>query len=877
MFNLETAISTWLSQFSHRDAYTPPDVKEIERHIRDHVKVLIEYGLGPEEAFRAATRDFGGFDSSDDEYGKVYWAKAGSGSPFANKLRAHLSLIKHYLVSSTRALKSNAGFSSINIVGLAIGLAASFLIFIFVTHEYSYDLFHEDGDRLHRLLLETNQGPMRPRTQFVLPPIAHAEIPGVDAYVRISNDQSMFIGVGNESFPERGYFSVDSTFFEVFDYDLISGDLESALDAPDGIVVTESLARKYFGSIDVIGERLVINQNSERTITAVAADPPSNSHLQFTMLDPIPNFVANWGSSLTNWSTREIHTYFRLTPGVSPSTIESGLNELALRHGGDQLPTPPSYRLQRLENIHLHSSGFGRDIQPQGDIQYVRLFAAIALLILLIAAVNYVNLATARSLGRSRETGLRKVVGATRSQLISQYLGESVLVSGAALVIAVAFVMLTMPSLNDLTQSSFSGASTGLKWLVLLAASLFVGLAAGIYPALLQSRYEPAIVLKRLHLGSSKSMLRSVLVIFQFGVTTILIIGSVMLFRQLQFIRSADLGFEPENTLVVLVPGSLIGGYDAYRAAISGHPGVIDVTASSNIPPESWGTPTFTPSGSDTTFSAKLYSVDFNFMDVMEMETVAGRNFSSVFGADSMSSFIINEAAVLAMGSTPEGVIGREANLGWVGRDGTIVGVVKDFHFRSMRSQIAPVVMTVAPGFFWKVIVKVHPRNTEQVLSHLKDAWEAHAPGWTFNYTFLDDSISADYGADHRFGRLIGWLTGLSIFLACIGLFGLVSFSTKQRTKEIGVRKVLGASTTGLLGLLSREYAKLLLIAFLLAMPLAWWFAQSWLPGFAYAVQMDAWAFLTSALIVTLVAALSITSQTIRAAMGRPVESLKYE
>jgi len=238
MFNLETAISTWLSQFSHRDAYTAPDVKEIERHIRDHVKILVGHGLTAENAFRTPTREFGGFESSDNEYGKVYWAKAGSRSPLANRIHAHLSLARHYLTSSTRALKSSAGFSSINIVGLAIGLAASFLIFVFVSHEYSYDSFHEDGDQLHRLLLETNQGPMRPRTQFVLPPIAHAEIPGVDAYVRISNDQSMFVGVGDESFPERGYFSVDSTFFEVFDFDLIAGDPGRALDAPDGIVIT---------------------------------------------------------------------------------------------------------------------------------------------------------------------------------------------------------------------------------------------------------------------------------------------------------------------------------------------------------------------------------------------------------------------------------------------------------------------------------------------------------------------------------------------------------------------------------------------------------------------------------------------------------------
>lgn len=878
MFVLETAIDTWINQYRYRPSYSECDIREIESHVREHIRVLMESGEAEESAFRQATAEFGDIHSSDDEYGKVFWGKKGGRGPWWHRIQAGRDLLAHYFRSSLRSLAAHPGFSTVNVFGLAVGLCAAFLMLLFVRQETSYDTFHPQAEQIHRILLRSPQDTYSSRSQFVLPPSALESIPGIESYARLSWERTNILTVEGESWQQRRFFSVDSTFFEVFGYELIAGDPQTALDAPDALVMAESTARRLFGHIDILGERILVNQSQEYFVSGIAADPPPGSHLQFEVLDAISNFENSYGDGLNDWSTTESHNYLKLTAGASPETVTREMQALAAsRMGESEFDQMGGYELQPITRTHLYSSDVVRDIQEQGDIRYIQLLQAIALLILAISMANYINLATARSLGRARETGMRKVVGASRQQLLTHYLGEAVLVALAAAFVAFILALVVQPYMAQVTDSHIDRSFLVSGWPLLLAVGLLTGLLAGLYPAVLQSRIAPSAAMKAEGFGSTRSGLRNVMVVFQFVVTTALIMGAVILVKQLRFIQTMDLGFDKENVLVIRVPGSQIGSYEALRQALTNEPGIQAVTASSNIPPEAWGTPAFTPAGSDSSISTKLYSVDFNYLDVMGMDLVSGRSFDSGRSLDSTSAFIINEAAVRALGYTPESAIGKEASLGWVNRTGQIIGVVEDFHFRSARNTVAPVALTVAPGFFWKVLIRFRASEATRVLEFTEQTWNSLAPGWPFDRVFLDEAIAADYGDDRRMGHLLGFLSLMAVCLASIGLFGLVSFSTRKRGAEIGIRKVLGASVAGLLALLCRDYARLVAIGFMLGMPLAWWLGKSWLNEFAYATTIGMDVFLQAALLVLAVAAVSIFSQTLRAATANPVTAIRSE
>ena len=690
----------------------------------------------------------------------------------------------------------------------------------------------------------------------------------------ISNSRSK---VENDVWTETGYFAVEPTFFHVFSYPLLSGDPDLALRSPESIVVTESMARKYFGRTDVLGETIVVNQSASKIVTAVAADPPRESHLQFAFLVPFSEYSDDWGEAFQRWDTAETYAYIRLQEGASSAALEHALPGILTNYLSADDVARRSYRLQPLSDIHLHSAGITSELQPQGDIRIIRLFAAIASIVLLIASVNYVNLATARSMMRAKEAGLRKVMGAHRRQLTLQYLGESVAMSLVGGLVAVLLAIGFIPLLNTLLGTGFQTGDVLALTPALGGLAMLLGMCSGLYPALVQARVQPALILKGLQQRAGRSYMRDTLVVIQFTVAIILIIGSVVLYRQMLFIQSTDLGFDGDHRIVVRIPGAEIGQAPELRAAISNLPTVRAVTASSNIPSESWGYPAFTPAGSDSTYRVKLYSVDFEFVEVMGLHLVSGRPFSGSRGADSTGAFILNEAAVNALGWTPEAALGQTGHLGWVNREGTVIGVVKDFHFRSLRQQVEPMVLTVAPDFWWKLIVLVKPGQTAETLAGIEEAWKRIVPGWNFEFDFLDESVAAMYAEEERMAGLVGVLTVIAAILAGLGLFGLVSFVTQRRTREIGVRKVLGASTMRLILLLSREFAILLVIAFLLAAPLAWWAASAWLDGFAYDFGLGVNVFLAAAVGVMLLATVSVVGQTLRAARMSAVDAIRTQ
>ena len=878
MFDLEKAIAAWRHQFTYRRLFLREDVDELERHVRDQVRDLMRRGMAEEAAFREALHAMGDFAGAEEEYQKVYWGKLKQKRRRLNEIMWRLTMLANYLKVALRNLRKYKFYAFINVAGLAIGLACCFLILLYVQDERSYDRYHEKADTIYRVIIERPNRPLRARSEYLLAPTLQAEFPFVEQGVRLSRPGTHFVTREDQAFTETNVFYADSTVFDLFSFPLLRGDPETALADPNALVITASMARKYFGEDDPLGQTLLFDQRREMVITAVAADVPTNSHFRFDFLAPMSVFRANWGAGLEEWRNAEIYTYLQIPDAEARATLEATFPSFIDRHLGPDASANQAYHLQPLTDIHLHSVGVGWEIVPQGDIRYVYTFSTIALLILLIACINFINLATARAAKRSKEVGLRKVVGAQRGQLIQQFLSESLLISFVALLLGVVLIALALPTLNALTGKSFTLGDMLAHSLSLLALALVVGLLSGSYPAFALSRFRPVVVLKGRLQGQTKGIsIRNVLVVFQFTITAVLIFGSLIAYQQLDYMQNKDLGFEQAETVVVRVPGSQIGTYPTYKAALSGLPGVQAVTASSHVPPATWGYPGLTPHGSDSTVAMKLFAVDFGFIEMLGLEMATGRGFDQAFATDSAEALILNETAVRQLGWTNTNALGQRARLNWVNKEGTVVGVVKDFHFRSLRQQIQPAVFTIAPRFYWNVVVKIDPAQTAEALAALDEAWQAVVPGFPFTYSFLDAQIGAQYRADAQLGQLIGALTLLSIVLACLGLLGLAAFMTEQRTKEIGVRKVLGASVTAIVSLLSKDVVRLILLAFVLAAPLAYLAANQWLKDFAYRIDIGLTPFLLTATLVLLLGLLTVGYQTLRAAMADPVQTLRYE
>ncbi len=795
----------------------------------------------------------------------------------------------NYLKIALRNLRRYRGHTAINVAGLAVGLACCLLIFLFVQDEQRYDRFHDDAGRIYRVVnerLADGSATHRAATPPAMGPALVREFPEVLQAARFFNLGKTLVERDDQQFFERNVWIADSTVFDLFSFRLLQGDPQTALVAPYALVVSQSMARKYFGEADPLGQTLVLSGRNTFTITGVMEELPAQSHIAVNFLGSfatMKDFASE--ARLQNWIWQQFYTYILLPEGRDPAQLEAKFPAFIARYADPETSTRGfNYRtyLQPLTAVYLRSANLRFDFGMRGNVTYVYAFSIIALFILLIACFNFMNLTTARSTQRAREVGMRKVIGAQRGQLVRQFLGESVLLVMGALVLAAGLVALALPAFNTFTGKALSLDPSLVVGLV--GVGLMVGLLAGSYPALFLSAFRPIEVLKGAAGrpgGGGLSAVRKGLVVTQFVISTVLIIGAAVVFRQLDYVQTKTLGFDKEQVVILPIRGDIDDNLETVKAELLRHPGIVSATAS-------WGTPggivpgdDIRMPGSDNTWPTNVFTVDHDYLYTYRMELAAGRDFSRAFPADTSTAFILNETAARDLGWSLDEAVGQEIWWDEWSRDavkkGRVIGVVKDFHYNSLHQAVGPLVMHLYPSVFGHVSVRIRPEETAATLAVLEQTWTTWAPGWPFEYYFLDEDLAAMYEAEEKAGQLAALFALLAVVIACLGLFGLSAFSAEQRTKEIGIRKVVGASAASIVLLLSKEVTRLVLAAFVVAVPVAYFAMNWWLDDFAYRVEISWGIFLMAGSLTLAIAFLTVGYQAVKAALGDPVKALRYE
>jgi putative ABC transport system permease protein len=792
-------------------------------------------------------------------------------------------MIINYLKIAFRNLVKHKAFSLINISGLAIGMACCLLIVIFVQDELSYDRFHENADRIYRIASKENRRGVIADYPFVfsgIPPILQNDYSEVLDYVRFDPRENVLVSSEDKEFYEERLFYTDASVFEMFTFPLVKGNPEIALKDPYSLVLTQRMADKYFSGENPVGQTLTIDNEHDYQITGVLREIPRNSHIKFDFLASIATLEAQDPRYGKLWAWN-CYTYVLLPKDYSYLDLERKFPDFIRRHRGEKAVGAYTFYLQPLTRIHLHSH-LGFEIEANSDIRYVTILSAIAFFILLIACINFMNLSTARSAKRAKEVGLRKVLGAERSRLIKQFLGESLTLSLVALPAAVALIELFLPAFNALTGKDLRIEYFGnsVVFLGLIGILLFVGILSGIYPAFFLSAFRPAAVLKnKLRAGAGSTLFRKALVVVQFSISIVLIAGTIIIAKQLDFIRNKKLGFDKDHVVVMPVVRSGTGqNFEMFKRRMLQNPNVQSVTGSTSAPSFIPTRSVFIPEGAEEGERLVLRNVlvDYNFIQTFGMEIKEGRDFSRDFSTDKKEAFIVNEAAVKEFGW--ESAVGKKL-IDLEGPKGFVIGVVKNFHFRSKHQKIEPLILSLLPssGYVYLISVKINPSNVRETLSFLKSEWKEFSPGWPFEYFFLDDNYDRLYKSEERLRHVFLTFTFLGIFIASLGLFGLAAFTAEQRTKEIGIRKVLGASVPNILILLSKEFARWVLLANIIAWPVAYFAMHRWLQNFAYRTRIGVWVFFLAAFLAFMIAVLTVSYQAVRAALANPAESLRYE
>jgi len=809
-------------------------------------------------------------------------------------------MLRNYLKIAFRNLSKNKAFSIINIAGLALGLTCCLLITMYVVDELSYDKFHENAENIYRINSDIKFGGQEMSFALSNDPIGatlERDYPQVKESVRFRSYGNFLVTKGAQTFKEERVIFVDSTLFEVFTFPLIIGDPQTALARPNTMVITESTARKYFDRTDVIGEVLRFDNEDDYEITGVMQDIPRNSHIRY---DFFLSLAGDEQSQQNIWLSHNFYTYVVLEDGADPGFLPEQMDQLMELYVGPQAQQMIDitleefeasgnyvlYTLMPLTDIHLHSDR-AYEMGANSNIQYVYLFAAIAFFVLLIACINFMNLSTARSAGRAREVGIRKVLGSVKSRLIGQFLTESILMTLIAFVLAIVAAWLLLPWFNQLAGKEIA-LNTFANWAifpVLLVFVLVTGLLAGSYPAFFLSSFRPVNVLKgRLGVnGGSSSLFRSGLVVLQFVASVLLIIGTIVIYRQLNYIQTKELGFNKEQVLIIEDAYALDNNLQAFKEEVLRESGVKSATISSFLPVPSnrSDSPLFaTPiPDQENAVQSQHWWIDHDYFKTMGMDITAGRAFSRDFPSDS-SAIIINEAAVEMFGfDNPVGEdiyrLQGEINDPTV-ESFKVVGVVKDFHFESLRSNITPVTFFLGRSS-GNISIRMSTDDIANTISRIESKWKEMAIGQPFSYTFMDEAFDEMYRAEQRVGNIFVSFAILAIFIACLGLFGLSAFMAEQRMKEIGIRKVLGASINNIVTMLSKDFLKLVIIAALIAFPLAWWGMSTWLEEFAYRTELSWWIFAVAAVIAIVIAIATVSFQAFRAAVANPVNAIKSE
>ncbi len=800
-------------------------------------------------------------------------------------------MLKNYLTVALRNLRDHKAYSLINIIGLAVGIACVILISLYVMDELSYDTFNRSYDRIYRVEADLKmQG--RELNMAVSPAPVGAtlvrEFPEVIQYTRVSPTANMLIRYKNNVFNETRFFWADSTLFDVFTMPFIEGNPKTALVHHHSVVLTESLARKYFGSEDPMGKVMNFEDGTPYTVTGVIKDCPPNSHFRYEMFASMSSadFVRN-----NSWLGGGFYTYILLRKNASAVSLQDKFPALIRKYAGPQLyqalgvtysdwekkGNSYKFHLKPLASIHLHSH-LNNELGPNSDIKYTYIFSVIALFILLIACINFMNLSTARSSVRSREVGVRKVLGSNKTQLVTQFLAESFLLTFISILVAAALVELILPAFNGLSGKHLQTGYFN-NWLALpalLATIIIVGLIAGSYPSFFLSSFQPAKVLKGNAAGNKGNLLRSGLVVFQFAISIVLFISTFVVYSQLKYIQNAKLGFDKDHILVVQRAWALENHAEAFKQLLMKNRDIIDASNSTDVPGAAFGQNVFRAENSPDTqqYLMSLMSSDYNFAKAMGLEVEEGRYFSRQFPSDSLA-VVLNESAVRMFGLT--GPVGKR--IFFVGSDKPlkIIGVVKDFHYESLHERIRPLVITLGLGQTPYLPIRFKTSDISGLLGYIKSEWKKFVPGKPFEYYFLDQDIDRLYQAEQKTGEVFTTFSLLAIFIACLGLFGLAAFTAERRTKEIGIRKTLGSSIAGIIFLLSKEFTKWVLIANVIAWPVAYYLMNNWLKDFAYRIEMSLWTFVLSGVLALVVAELTVGFHAMRAATANPVEALRYE
>ncbi|AEV97576.1 cell division protein FtsX [Niastella koreensis] len=808
-------------------------------------------------------------------------------------------MFKNYIKIALRNLWKSKGFSAINIIGLAIGLATCLLIMLFVLDELSYDRYNKKADRIYRVDGEIKFG----GNHFILAvapdPMGATlkkDYPQVEQYVRFRERGGLLLRKGNENVQEDHVIYADASLFDVFTLPMIDGDPQTALQEPNSMVITETTAYKYFNTTQAVGKSFIVNNRDNYKITGVIKDVPAQSHFNYDFFVSMNTLEE---SRRNNWLSNNFNTYIVLKEGADPKKLEAQFDLLVEKYVGPQVMQFMSinltdfkksgnfekHSLTPLTSIHLHSDKEA-ELGPNSSIQYVYIFSAIAFFILLIACVNFMNLSTARSANRAREVGVRKVLGSLKGNLVKQFLTESILISCLALVLALALTFVMLPTFNHLAAKEIKLNLFSSPWLIpmLLLMVLITGLLAGSYPAFYLSSFKPIQVIKgKLAAGFKTSWLRSGLVVFQFAISIILIIATLVIYKQLNFIQSHKTGFNREQVLVLHNTSPLGNKAKTFRKEVVKISGVEDATMTGYLPTNGWrnDNPVFADPTLDQkkAVSMQTWYVDEQYIPTLGMQLATGRNYSLEFPTDS-TGIIINESAAKMYGFKDP--IGK--NLYYISDINNpknvstlhIIGIVKDFNFSSFRQQVTPLALMWGedPG---NTAIRISSTNIPHLVNQIEQLYKDLAPGQPFNYTFMDEDFNNLYKSEQRMGVIAISFSTLAILIACLGLFGLAAYAAEQRTKEIGIRKVLGATVSNITAMLSKDFLKLVIVAAVIAFPLAWWFMHSWLQDFAYRTDISWWVFIMAGVTAALIAVVTVSFQTIKAAMSNPVKSLKNE
>ena len=896
-FHLDTALATWRHTLSHERFLEDEDLDELEGHVREQVDYLKAKGYTEEKAFYEAMQSMGGQGETLAAYKSVYWGKLKRKQTRWDEIKLQSELVANYMRVAVRTFLKQRNYALINILGLSAGLTCFLLIGLFVHFEVSYDRFHEQADHIYRIAKENPGDDYLGSNRWAVTPgplvnALNDEFPEVERATQLQPVE-LLIKRDENQFYEDGIYATPQ-FFEVFSFPLLQGDPANVLAAPNSIVLTESVVRKYTGSDNPIGQSMSVLLQDDGTdrevdlqITGIVADPPTNSHFDFDYVVSMTtqNYYTEY---LDHWDNNNYRTYALLATNANVGAFDQKLKVLAQTHLGQMnyyRENPDRISIffsQPLTDIHLHSKLNG-ELGNNGDVLYTILFASIGILILLIACINYVNLAMVRANARSKEVGVRKVMGANRGQLIAQFMGESILPTLCALVIATIAAILLLPTFNALTarEISLSLSTHAFLLSILLGVGLGAGLLAGSYPAFVIASYQVGGIFKKQHLTlAGKARLRNVLVTVQFAITIILVVSTLVIRQQLAFTQQERTGVDRDQVVVLSNRNpELHTQYAALKQSLEQHHGIESVTASQD-PPTHINSQTNARGWEGAEVGQQLdvfYStVQYGFLEQFGIELVAGRDFSPSISSDETEAILINETLQRQLGW--DSAVGRR--FPYRGREAVVIGVMKDFNFLSFKHPVAPLALYLHPTnryTYENLLIKVNTSDMQVTLAHIEQSMATFSPGYPFLYEFLDQSYNSMYATESRLSKVFGYFTILALFIASMGLLGLAAYIAEGRKKEIGVRKVLGATKTQILMLLSGQFTRLVLIAFALAAPIGYLGLSRWLEGFAYKVPLGWLPFTVAGGLVLVIALATVIYQSMRAALANPVQSLKCE